>query len=38
METIKFDDIEKLRSKVSTEYGSWSKPIEVSQEKINIFA
>jgi acyl dehydratase len=38
METIKFDDIEKLRSKVSTEYGPWSKPIEVSQDKINKFA
>ena len=35
---IRFDDIEKLRAKVSTEFGPWSKPIEVTQEKINRFA
>ena len=38
METIRFDDVEALRKKVSTEYGPWSKPIEVTQEKINQFA
>jgi acyl dehydratase len=38
METIRFDDIEKLRSKISEEFGSWSKPIDVTQEKINQFA
>jgi acyl dehydratase len=38
MESIRFDDIEKLRSKISQEYGPWSKPIEISQEKINRFA
>jgi acyl dehydratase len=38
METISFDDIEGLKSKISTEFGAWSKPIEVSQEKINEFA
>lgn len=38
METIRFDDVEKLRSKISKEYGSWCKPIEVSQQKINQFA
>jgi acyl dehydratase len=38
MENIRFDDIEKLRSKISQEHGPWSKPIEISQEKINRFA
>jgi len=38
METIRFDDVEKLRSKISTEYGPWSKPIEITQAKINRFA
>jgi acyl dehydratase len=38
MESIRFDDIEKLRAKISQEYGPWSKPIEISQEKINRFA
>jgi acyl dehydratase len=38
MENIGFDDVEKLRGKISQEYGPWSKPIEVSQEKINRFA
>lgn len=38
MESIHFDDIEKLRSKISREFGPWSKPVEVSQAKINQFA
>lgn len=38
METIAFDDIERLRSKISSEFGPWSKPIEVSQDMINRFA
>ena len=38
MENIRFDDIEKLKSKISAEFGSWSKPIEITQEKINRFA
>jgi acyl dehydratase len=38
METIRFDDIGKLRSKITQEFGPWSKPIEVTQEKINQFA
>jgi acyl dehydratase len=38
METIRFDDVERLRSKVSNEFGPWSKPIDVTQEKINQFA
>jgi acyl dehydratase len=38
MENIRFDDVEKLRSKVSDEFSPWSKPIQVTQEKINQFA
>jgi acyl dehydratase len=38
MESIRFDDVDKLRSKMSKEFGPWSDPIEVSQEKINQFA
>jgi acyl dehydratase len=38
MESIRFDDVDKLRSKVSQEFSAWSKPIEVPQEKINQFA
>jgi uncharacterized protein len=38
METIRFDDIETLKSKVGEEFSAWSKPIEVTQEKINQFA
>jgi acyl dehydratase len=38
METIRFDDVEKLKSKVSQEFSAWSTPIEVTQEKINRFA
>jgi len=38
METIRFDDIDRLKSRFSVDFGSWSKPIEVNQEKINQFA
>src|SRR6266436_5992029 len=38
METIRFDDIEKLKSKVSSEYSGWSQAVEVTQDKINQFA
>ena len=38
MPAIRFDDIDALRSKISKEYGPWSEPIEVSQQKINQFA
>ncbi len=38
MEQIRFDDIERLRSKMSADFGPWSEPIEVTQEKINRFA
>ena len=38
MEDIRFDDVEKLRSKISDTFGDWSEPAEVSQEMINRFA
>jgi acyl dehydratase len=38
METIRFDEVDRLRSKISAEFGPWSKPIAVTQEKINQFA
>jgi acyl dehydratase len=38
MESIRFDDIEKLRSKISGDFGPWSRPIALTQEKINQFA
>ena len=38
MENIRFDDVEKLRSKVSDQFSDWSNQIDVTQEKINQFA
>src|SRR5271168_2659423 len=38
MENIRFDDLEKLRSKVSQEFSAWSQTVEVTQDKINQFA
>src|SRR5271163_2894986 len=38
MQTIKFDDIAALTAKISKEFGPWSEPIHVTQEKINQFA
>src|SRR6201987_2956935 len=38
MDSIRFDDLEKLKTKISKDYGPWSEPIEVSQKKINEFA
>jgi acyl dehydratase len=38
METIRFDDVEKLRSKVSREFRDWRDPIEVTENKISQFA
>ena len=34
MENIRFDDVEKLRSKISKDFGAWSKPIEVTQQNL----
>jgi acyl dehydratase len=38
MESIRFDDVEKLKSKISSEYSGWSQTVEVTQNKINQFA
>src|SRR5258708_39973040 len=38
MQTIKFDDVAALTAKISKEFGPWSEPIRVTQEKINQFA
>ncbi len=38
MQAIKFDDIAALTAKISKEFGPWSEPIQVTQEKINQFA
>jgi acyl dehydratase len=38
VEDIRFDDIEKLRAKISDTFGEWSDPLEVTQEMINGFA
>jgi acyl dehydratase len=34
MQTIKFDDIAALTAKIGKEFGPWSEPIHVTQEKI----
>jgi acyl dehydratase len=38
MEEIRFDDIDKLRSKISDTFGPFGAQIEVTQEMINKFA
>ncbi len=38
MEDIPFDDIARLKSKISDTFGDWSDPIEVTQDMINRFA
>ena len=38
MEEIRFDDVEKLRTKISDAFGEWSESIEVTQDMINRFA
>lgn len=38
MEQIAFDDIEKLQTKVSEEFGPFGNELEVTQEMINAFA
>ena len=38
MEEIRFDDIAKLRTKISDTHGGWSEAVEVTQEMINKFA
>jgi acyl dehydratase len=38
VEEIRFDDVEKLRTKISDAFGEWSESIEVTQDMINRFA
>ena len=38
MEEIRFDDVEKLRTKISDAFSEWSESIEVTQDMINRFA
>src|SRR5881628_2602695 len=38
VEEIRFDDIEKLRSKITDAFGDWSEPVEVTQDMIDRFA
>jgi len=38
VEDIRFDDIEKLRSKITDAFGDWSEPVEVTQDMIDRFA
>jgi acyl dehydratase len=38
MEAIRFDDVEKLKSKISDSFGPFGPEIEVTQEMINKFA
>ena len=38
MEEIRFDDIERLKTKISDTFGEWSEPVAVTQEMINGFA
>ncbi len=38
MEDIQFDDIERLKGKISDTFGDWSDPVEVTQDMINKFA
>lgn len=38
MEEIAFDDLEKLKSKITDQYGDWSDPVDVTQDMINRFA
>jgi hypothetical protein len=38
VEEIRFDDLDKLKSKISDQFGGWSEPIEITQAMINQFA
>ena len=38
MEDIRFDDIDRLKSKISDQFSGWSEPVEVTQDMINKFA
>ncbi len=38
MEQIRFDDVDRLRAKISDTFGPWGPELEVTQEMINAFA
>lgn len=38
MEQIRFDDIARLKSKISEEYGDWGREKKITQEMVNDFA
>jgi hypothetical protein len=38
VEEIRFDDIERLKAKISDGFGAWSEPVEVTQDMIDRFA
>jgi len=38
VEEIRFDDIERLKGKISDTFGAWSDSVEVTQDMINRFA
>ena len=38
MEEIRFDDVERLKTKITDTFGEWSAPVEVTQDMINRFA
>jgi hypothetical protein len=38
VEDIRFDDIDRLKSKISDQFSGWSEPIEITQDMIQKFA
>ena len=38
MEDIRFDDVERLKTKISDQFGAWSQPLTITQDMINRFA
>ena len=38
MEEIRFDDVERLRGKISDDFGPWGSEVLISQEMIDRFA
>ena len=38
MDEIRFDDIERLKTKITDNFGGWSEPVEVTQDMIDRFA
>jgi hypothetical protein len=38
VEEIRFDDLEKIKSKIGDQFGGWSEPVEITQDMIDKFA